>query len=147
MLPKNLTSCIHFLIVYFDVSQACHSMDFSFGQNALGLASAVTNRRFSIHTSLIPCSSPNKAPTGCLQWFFGTSGTGSVSSFNYAEGEHLGDQVQTICFRYITITHGGIFAFSHFRIPICKNHFRKKFLCKNAKMKNQVFVQKLPKKD
>ena len=101
MLPKNLTSCIHFLIVYFDVSQACHSMDFSFGQNALGLASAVTNRRFSIHTSLIPCSSPNKAPTGCLQWFFGTSGTGSVSSFNYAEGEHLGDQVQTICFRYI----------------------------------------------
>jgi hypothetical protein len=85
--------------IYFDVSQACHSMDFSFGQNALGLASAVTNRRFSIHTSLIPCSSPNKAPTGCLQWFTGTSGTGSVSTFNYAEGEHLGDQVQTICFR------------------------------------------------
>lgn len=85
--------------IYFDVSQACHSMDFSFGQNALGLASAVTNRRFSIHTSLIPCSSPNKAPAGCLQWFTGTSGTGSVKSFNYDEGTHLSDQVQTICFR------------------------------------------------
>ena len=76
-------------------------MDFSFGQNALGLASAVTNRRFSIHTSLIPCTSPNKAPTGCLQWFTGTSGTGTVRTFNYGEGEHLGDQVQTICFRYV----------------------------------------------
>ena len=40
-------------------------------------------------------------------------------------------------------------AFSLFCIfaPICKNHFRKKVLCKNAKMKNQVFVSKLPKMD
>ena len=64
-------------------------MDFSFGQNANGVAAAVTNRRFSIHTTLIPCSSPNKAPTGCLQWFTGTSGTGSVSTFNFADGIHL----------------------------------------------------------
>ena len=77
-------------------------MDFSFGQNANGVAAAVTNRRFSIHTSLIPCSSPNKAPAGCLQWFTGTSGTGTVQNFNYADGEHLADQVQTICFRYYT---------------------------------------------
>ena len=78
-------------------------MDFSFGQNALGVTAAVTNRRFSIHTSLIPCSSPNKAPTGCLQWFTGTSGVGLVTTFNYAGGEHLADQVQTICFRYIQL--------------------------------------------
>jgi len=85
--------------IYFDVSDDCHTMDFSFGQNALGVTAAVTNRRFSIHTSLIPCSSPNKAPTGCLQWFTGTSGVGIVTTFNYAGGEHLADQVQTICFR------------------------------------------------
>lgn len=85
--------------IYFDVSQACHTLDFSFGQNANGVAAAVTNRRFSIHTTLIPCSSPNKAPTGCLQWFTGTSGVGQIHSFNFADGQHLGDQVQTICFR------------------------------------------------
>ena len=97
------TTYWYFLIVYFDVSDDCHTMDFSFGQNALGVTAAVTNRRFSIHTSLIPCSSPNKAPTGCLQWFTGTSGVGLVTTFNYAGGEHLADQVQTICFRYIQL--------------------------------------------
>ena len=97
------TTYWYFLIVYFDVSDDCHTMDFSFGQNALGVTAAVTNRRFSIHTSLIPCSSPNKAPTGCLQWFTGTSGVGIVTTFNYVGGEHLADQVQTICFRYIQL--------------------------------------------
>ena len=51
----------------------------------------------------------------------------------------------TIVVKEIETTHGGIFAFSHFRIPICKNHFRKKILCKNAKMKNQVFRIKITK--
>ena len=37
------------------------------------------------------------------------------------------------------------YTWRHFRIPICKNHFRKKFLCKNTKMKNQVFCIKIAK--
>ena len=49
------------------------------------------------------------------------------------------------CVRYFLQTHGAIFAFSRFRIVICKNDFRKKFGAKTQKWKTPVFCLKIAK--
>jgi hypothetical protein len=78
----------------------CHDLNFSFGQSAVGITTKESSRRFSIKASQISCNSDRKAPAGCLQYFTGDARkTGTVSSFNYAQGKHLASQKQTICFR------------------------------------------------
>ncbi len=47
------------------------------------------------------CDYNNKAPGGCLQYYFDTSGTGTVRTFNYlgSPSYHLANQKQSICVR------------------------------------------------
>lgn len=48
------------------------------------------------------CDFPNKAPQGCLQYFYGST-TGTVRSFNQggSPAYHLANQKQSICIRYL----------------------------------------------
>ena len=41
----------------------------------------------------------NRAPPGCLQWFFGAA-QGEVKTFNFDGGAHLADQRHSICVRW-----------------------------------------------
>ena len=41
----------------------------------------------------------NRAPPGCLQWFFGAA-QGEVKTFNFEGGAHLADQRHSICVRW-----------------------------------------------
>jgi hypothetical protein len=43
----------------------------------------------------------NLAPTGCTQWFYGEV-EGQIQSFNFNGGQHLANQNQNICIRYIS---------------------------------------------
>ena len=47
----------------------------------------------------IKCDATNRAPTGCLQYFTGTTGVGTITSFNYDNAQKLANQEQIICFR------------------------------------------------
>ena len=47
----------------------------------------------------ISCFDANKAPSGCTQYFYGST-TGTITSFNYANSVQLANQRQTICIRY-----------------------------------------------
>ena len=53
----------------------------------------------SLQISQISCLDANKAPSGCTQYFYGST-TGTISSFNYANSYQLANQRQTICIRY-----------------------------------------------
>ena len=44
------------------------------------------------------CNYENLAPSGCNQYFFGST-SGMVQSFNYDGGTHLADQNQNMCIR------------------------------------------------
>ena len=46
----------------------------------------------------IGCDHPNKAPSGCTQWHFG-SAIGVIKNFNFDGGIHLANQNQNICIR------------------------------------------------
>merc|ERR1711936_369655 len=47
------------------------------------------------------CDYENRAPPGCTQWHYGSSGTNYVQTFNYQTGsaKHLAAQNQVICVR------------------------------------------------
>jgi hypothetical protein len=45
----------------------------------------------------ISCNDASLPPAGCTQYFTGTSGT--INSYNYANGVQLAYQTQTICMR------------------------------------------------
>ncbi|XP_077493158.1 uncharacterized protein LOC144104174 [Amblyomma americanum] len=72
------------------------------------------NSRWNIKISQIKCDSPTRAPSNCLQYYTGTSG--SFSSFDYAESQeipprrgYLNNLDYTVCFRkeagYCSITY------------------------------------------
>ena len=84
--------------VYFDANEDCNSLDFQFGNSAVGIASVAT-RSFSIKVSQISCNDENLPPMGCTQYYYGTSGTNQVKTFNFDGGRHLADQAQNICVR------------------------------------------------
>merc|ERR1711971_141712 len=86
--------------VYFDASDSCNSLDFQLGNNAIGVSAAAT-RSWSIKVTQYACDYENKAPSGCTQWHFGSSGTNYVQTFNYqaGAGRHLANQQQVICIR------------------------------------------------
>lgn len=52
---------------------------------------------WNIHVMQIPCTATWKPPSGCTQYFTGTTGT--VSSYNYQGGVHLASQQYTNCIR------------------------------------------------
>jgi hypothetical protein len=49
----------------------------------------------------ISCFDKNRAPSGCTQYFYGTSATGMIMSFNYANSVQLASQKQRFCFRSV----------------------------------------------
>ena len=58
----------------------------------------------------------NKAPTGCTQYYYGETSQG-FKTFNYANGVHLANQNQRICFRYI-ISMNNCFQKNHIKSTI-----------------------------
>ena len=86
------------IAVYFDASEACHAVGFTFGNNANGL-STIATRTWNIKVSQIPCASDLLAPQGCTQYYYGSPSTGYLRTFNFDGGRHLADQYQTICVR------------------------------------------------
>ena len=73
-------------------SDACNKFTFQFG------VGGISTRMYSIKVTQISCDDPNKAPDGCTQYHFGPS-TGTIQTYNYANGQHLANQKQTICIR------------------------------------------------
>ena len=53
-----------------------------------------------LQVSQIACASAHRAPPGCTQYLTSAAGgVKSFSTFNYAQGVHLANQKQIICFR------------------------------------------------
>lgn len=76
--------------MYIDASEQCNALNFKI--------SSGTAPEWRIKIMQFPKDFGNKAPSGCLQYFFGAT-TGTVKSYNFDGGEHLSDQNQLICVR------------------------------------------------
>ena len=87
--------------VYFDASDSCNNVLFNLGPTAMGVT-AIATRSFSIKITQFTCDYTNLAPSGCDQFFFGTT-SGYVQTFNYQNTKHLSSQSQDICFRYLNL--------------------------------------------
>jgi hypothetical protein len=61
--------------------------------------SASSDAEWSIRATQFQSDHPNLAPTGCTQYFYGEN-TGELKTYNFAGGQHLADQKQTMCIRY-----------------------------------------------
>ena len=59
----------------------------------------ITNYFYNFQITQISCFDTNLAPPGCTQYLYGSSGTGTINSFNYAGGTQLANQNQNICIR------------------------------------------------
>lgn len=82
---------------YFEASDACNSLDFILGTQTLGATAAT--RAWSIKITQYSCDYENLAPSGCVNWHFGST-VNFVYSYNWAgQTVHLADQRQTICVR------------------------------------------------
>ena len=64
---------------------------------AIALGATTTGGSHKIKVSMIECTSLNKAPAGCLQYFTGISGT--VSTYNHQGGRNLHNQFYSTCVR------------------------------------------------
>ncbi len=58
-----------------------------------------TPRVFSVRVSFLSCSSPSRAPEGCLQYFTGAAGTFSTYGHNNGDGVQPTGQRYSFCFR------------------------------------------------
>merc|ERR1712223_2291455 len=83
--------------MYVDAAQECNGLAFQFGSTANGVG-AVSQRSWSIKVSQLDCNSPGRAPDECTQYYTG-SDSGTVSTYNYNNGNgyHLANQ--KICIR------------------------------------------------
>jgi len=81
--------------LYIDAVDDCAQLSFQ-----LSDASTVT-RKWAIKILQYNCEYENLAPKGCLQYFFGNSGAGTVKTFNFdgSPAIHLANQNQNICVR------------------------------------------------
>ena len=61
-----------------------------------------TSSQWDIQITTLDCDDTNLAPSGCTQYFYGQQ-SGQIKTFNWAGGEHLANQNQRICFRYICL--------------------------------------------
>ena len=108
--------------MYVDAAEGCNRIDLLFkndyynlldewviGDDSLILDELVIGddsltRQLDIQIMHIPCDSPTLPPRGCLQYYYGYTQddgapTGTIRTFNYANGIHLANQNQNICFR------------------------------------------------
>jgi hypothetical protein len=84
--------------MYVDASNMCNQLNFQLGVNGIGTTIPST-RSWNLQISQISCLDPNLPPQSCTQYFYGTSGTGTVNTFNYVNSIQLANQLQTICIR------------------------------------------------
>ena len=87
---KVLQFCL--VTVYVDSSDECNTLSFHLGSSS-------ANREWAIRVTQYACDYENLAPKGCLQYFFDTTGTGNLESFNKANNLHLAGQNQNMCIR------------------------------------------------
>lgn len=80
------------MYVNVETGSTCSDLVFSLS------SSSTVQRSWAIKITQYSCDYINKAPEGCLQWFFGST-TGTIQSFNWANKQHLADQNQNICVR------------------------------------------------
>jgi len=80
------------MYVNVETGSTCSDLVFSLS------SSSTVQRSWAIKITQYSCDYINKAPEGCLQWFFGST-TGTIQSFNWANRHHLADQNQNICVR------------------------------------------------
>lgn len=76
--------------MYVDASEACNILSFQLSGDA--------KRSWEIKVTHLKCDDNNLAPSGCTQWFFGTT-EGQIESFNFNGKLHLANQNQNICIR------------------------------------------------
>ena len=90
----NKISFLTILLVYIDAKGGqCVSLAMSLGG---------TSSQWDIQITTLDCDDTNLAPSGCTQYFYGAQ-SGQFKTFNWAGGEHLANQNQRICFRYIRL--------------------------------------------
>ena len=83
--------------MYVDSSQACNDLTFLLGDT--GIDTSLVTRSWSVRVTQLECGSNALAPSGCVQYYYGSS-SGTVQSFNWVgQTYHLADQNQKICFR------------------------------------------------
>eukprot|EP00095_Tigriopus_kingsejongensis_P001171 maker-scaffold415_size178368-snap-gene-0.24 protein:Tk01171 transcript:maker-scaffold415_size178368-snap-gene-0.24-mRNA-1 annotation:"hypothetical protein Y032_0655g1201" len=82
--------------MYVDASELCNTLNFQLG--TAGVGANLANRQWSIKITQYSCDFTNLAPQGCTQYFFGPD-TDTVQTFNFAGGQHLAGQDQSICVR------------------------------------------------
>jgi len=86
--------------MYIPAATACNTLNAN-----IGAASAATTSAFTIKVTQIECSSKRLAPSGCLQYFTGDSGTAAngdaIQTFNYNSGNGvlLANQDYSACVR------------------------------------------------
>ena len=86
--------------IYLDASTSCHKMD-----AVISSTDTSTSRQWRMKVSQIECGSSLLPPSGCLQYFTGTSGYlynfGRVSSTvdGASTSKHLANQDYTMCIR------------------------------------------------
>lgn len=78
--------------MYVDASEECNTLSFQLGPSQ-------ASREWAIRVTQYACDYENLAPKGCLQYFFATSGTGNLETFNRANKIHLAGQDQNMCIR------------------------------------------------
>lgn len=78
--------------MYVDASAACNTLSFQ-----LSAGTVSVTRQWAIKVSQYSCDFGNKAPSGCVQYFTGTSGV--ITTFNWANKVHLANQAQKVCVR------------------------------------------------
>ena len=67
--------------VYTDASQNCNDLTFLLGDT--GVDTSLVTRSWSVRITQLECGSNNLAPTGCTQYYYGSS-SGTVQSYNWA---------------------------------------------------------------
>ena len=68
----------------------------------LAMSLGGASSQWDIQITTLDCDDTNLAPSGCTQYFYGAQ-SGQIKTFNWAGGEHLANQNQRICFRYIRL--------------------------------------------
>lgn len=79
--------------MYVDASDDCNTLSFHLADGSVSVT-----RQWEIRVTQYNCDSMEKAPEGCLQYFYGSS-TGTLETFNRANKIHLANQDQLICIR------------------------------------------------
>ena len=82
-----------------------------------GAASTAGTSAFTIKVTQIECSSKNLAPSGCLQYFTGTTGTINTYNYNSGAGTLLNNQDYSACVRSVC-GYLLIISLSYNKIPI-----------------------------